>query len=307
MFTFVGNSFGFAPDTIARGGPVVVAGLLAIPFAGFAANRRWAQFALGGSLLGLTILLVPQLFTLLADVFTVSQARRLSAFLPLAFALAGAFVADGPARLAAFALGLAAGFGVELLVGLDFATRVRMSGPGWTVWFAVGGGLVALVAGAILRPRGPDPAWWAVVAAGAFALPLAITGLANLERPPEPNAMPAGLIGAVQDAVEPGDIVFLDPDTAFRMSAYSPVYVNAAPAGHVSASRANRPVRRQRDGRQFFIGDLTEGERDALLARYDADWVIVDKELGFPEDYLAGLRLVYDGGRYALYAAPGRG
>ena len=192
VFTFVGDSFGFAPDTIARGGPVVVAGLLAIPFAGFAASRRWAQFALGGSLLGLTILLVPQLFTLLADVFTVSQARRLSAFLPLAFALAGAFVLMGRARLAAFALGLAAGFGVELLVGLDFATRVRMSGPGWTVWFAVGGGLVALVAGAVLRPRGPDPAWWAVVAAGAFALPLAITGLANLERPPEPNAMPAG-------------------------------------------------------------------------------------------------------------------
>ena len=33
----------------------------------------------------------------------------------------------------------------------------------------------------------------------------------------------------------------------------------------------------------------------------------MDKELRHPEGYLEGLRLVYDGDRYALYAAPSRG
>ena len=48
-------------------------------------------------------------------------------------------------------------------------------------------------------------------------------------------------------------------------------------------------------------------KRSELLARYDADWVLVDRELPQPTEYLDELRLVYDGGRYALYAAPSRG
>ena len=140
-FDFFGDSFRFAPEAIARGGPVVVAGLLAIPLAGFAARRRWAQLVLGSSLLGLAVLLVPQLFTLLADVFSVSQARRLSAFLPLAFALAGAFVLAGRGRLAGVALAFGAGLAAELLVSGEFTYRVQDGGPGWVVWVAVVGGL----------------------------------------------------------------------------------------------------------------------------------------------------------------------
>lgn len=306
-FDVFGDSFRFAPDAIARGGPVVVAGLLAIPLAGLAARRRWAQLVLGGSLFGLALLLVPQLFTLLADVFSVSQARRLSAFLPLAFALAGAFVLAGRWRLGGVALAFGAGLAAELLVSGEFTYRVREGGPGWVVWVAVAGGLAALVAGAWLRPRGPEPGRWAVLAACAFAVPLAVAGLANLERPPDPNAMPAETVEAIREIAGPGDVLFSDASTAYRVAAYVPVYINAAPTGHVASSARNRPRRRRIDSERFFLVPLSDAERTELLRRYDADWVLVDRELRHPESYLDGLRLVYDGGRYALYAAPSRG
>jgi len=306
-FDFFGDSFRFAPEAIARGGPVVVAGLLAIPLAGFAARRRWAQLVLGSSLLGLAVLLVPQLFTLLADVFSVSQARRLSAFLPLAFALAGAFVLAGRGRLAGVALAFGAGLAAELLVSGEFTYRVQDGGPGWVVWVAVVGGLVALAVGAFLRPRGPEPGRWAVLAACAFALPVAVAGLADLERRPDPNAMPAETVEAVRAITRPGDVVFSDATTAYRIAAYAPVYVNAAPTGHVAFSTRNRPRRRRIDSERFFFVPLSDTERSELLSRYRADWVLVDRELRHPESYLDRLRLVYDGGRYALYAAPSRG
>jgi hypothetical protein len=306
-FDVFGDSFRFAPEAIARGGPVVVAGLLAIPLAGFAARRRWAQLVLGGSLLGLAVLLVPQLFTLLSDVFSVSQARRLSAFLPLAFALAGAFVLAGRWRLGGVALALGAGLAAELLVSGEFTYRVREGGPGWVVWVAVVGGLVALLVGAWQRPRGPDPGGWAVLAACAFALPVAVSGLADLGRPPDPDAMPADTVEAVRSITGPGDVVFSDASTAYKIAAYAPVYVNAAPTGHVASSARNRPRRRRIDSERFFLVPLSDAERSELLSRYDADWVLVDRELPHPEEYLDGLRLVYDGGRYALYAAPSRG
>ncbi len=307
-FDFFGDSFRFAPEAIARGGPVVVAGLLAIPLAGFAARRRWAQLVLGGSLLGLALLLVPQLFTLLSDVFSVSQARRLSAFLPLAFALAGAFVLAGRARLAGVALAFGAGLAAELLVNGEFTYRVQEGGPGWVVWVAVVGGLVALAVGAFLRPRGPEPGRWAVLAGCAFAVPVAVAGLANLERVPDPNAIPDETVAAVRAITSPGDVVFSDAATAYKIAAYAPVYVNAAPTGHVASSARNRPRRRRIDSERFFlVPALTDTQRSELLARYRADWVLVDKELRHPEGYLEGLRLVYDGDRYALYAAPSRG
>ena len=306
-FDVFGDSFRFAPEAITRGGPVIVAGLLAIPLAGLAARRRWAQLVLGGSLFALALLLVPQLFTLLSDVFSVSQARRLSAFLPLAFALAGAFVLAGRWRLGGVALAFGAGLAAELLVSGEFTYRVQEGGPGWVVWVAVVGGLVALAVGAWLRPRGPDPGGWAVLASCAFALPIAVAGVANVERTPEPDAMPAEVVEAVREATQPGDVLFSDASTAYKIAAYVPVYVNAVPTGHVSFSARNRPRGRRIDSERFRNVPLNYYERSALLARYDADWVLVDRELPQPTEFLDELRLVYDGGRYALYAAPSRG
>ena len=305
-FDFFGDSFRFAPEAIARGGPVVVAGLLAIPLAGFAARRRWAQLVLGGSLFGLAVLLVPQLFTLLSDVFSVSQARRLSAFLPLAFALAGAFVLAGRWRLGGVALAFGAGLAAELLVSGEFTYRVQEGGPGWVVWVAVVGGLVALAVGALLRPRGPDPGGWAVLAACAFALrsPSPAWRTSSAARIPTPCPRRPWRRCARHP---PGDVVFSDASTAYKIAAYAPVYVNAAPTGHVASSARNRPRRRRIDSERFFVVPFTDAERSELLARYDADWVLVGPGAASPREYLDELRLVYDGGRYALYAAPSRG
>ena len=44
--------------------------------AGFAARRRWAAYVVGGSLAVFAVMLIPFLFTSLADLVSISQARR---------------------------------------------------------------------------------------------------------------------------------------------------------------------------------------------------------------------------------------
>ncbi len=301
-FDMFGDSFRFAPEAIARGGPVVVAGLLAVPLAGLAARRLWAALVLGGSLAILAILLLPQLFTLLSDSASLSQSRRLAAFLPIAFALAGAALLLGRLRLAGVALAGAAGLAAELLVSGEFTYRVVEGGPGWVVWVAALGGLIALVAGAVLRRAGPDPGRWAVFAALAFAVPIAASGVAGAERGEYPDAFTPGLIEAVRDAAEPKDVVFADLGPAYQIAAYAPVYVNAAPTGHVPATPQNRPKRRRADAWRFFLNrSVSDSERREILARYDADWLLVDKARRRPASFLADLDLVYEDGRYVLY------
>lgn len=89
-----------APELISRGGAIVVGGLLAIPIAGLAAPKRWAAFVLGGSLAVLGLVLVPWAFDNLTDVVSVSQGRRLAAFIPIPFAIGGAASVLGHYRLA---------------------------------------------------------------------------------------------------------------------------------------------------------------------------------------------------------------
>ena len=62
--TNLGPWFGMSPDAIARAGPVVVAGLISIPLAAFAARRLWAALVLGGSVVLLIAVLVPPFFTM---------------------------------------------------------------------------------------------------------------------------------------------------------------------------------------------------------------------------------------------------
>jgi hypothetical protein len=301
-FTRLGDSFGFSPDAIARGGPVVVAGLLAVPLAALAARRLWAALVLGGSLAVLTLLLFPPFFTLLSDAFSLSQSRRLTAFLPIAFAVAGACILASRLRLAGVAMAAGAAVLFELLYPGEFTYRVKEGGPGWTVWIAVLGGLVALGAGALLCRRGPDPTAWAVATAVAFTVPIAVAGLADLKRPGPTTALTPGIVEAVRGDTAPGDVLFADPETAYEIAAFAPVYINSAPIGHVASTPANRPKARRADARRFFLNPTTtDGERREILARYQAGWVLVDKRLRHPEEFLRDLPLVYQDGRYALY------
>ena len=126
----VDGLFRLAPEQLSRPGAVAVAGLLAIPLAGFAAPRRWAAYVLGGSLAVLAVLLVPQAFDALSELFSLSQSRRLAAFLPLPFALAGAAMILGRLRIAGALAALGAGGILQLEYPGEFTYRVVLGGPG---------------------------------------------------------------------------------------------------------------------------------------------------------------------------------
>lgn len=300
-FATFGDWFSMSPDAIAREGVVVAAGLLAVPLAGFAARRLWAALVLGGSLAVLTVLLVPPLFTALSDAFSVSQSRRLPQFLPIAFAVAGGCIVLS--RLRTLGVGLAAGAGLSLVLLYpgEFSYLYGDGGPGWTVWVAVAGGLAALAAGVILRPRGLSPNLWAVAAAVAFVLPVAVAGLSGLEQP-GPNKLTPGIVGALRAETAPGDVVFSDRKTAYMVAGFAPVYINASAPGHVAATRSNRLKARIRAAWRFFYGrTVTDAKRRAILDRAGADWVLINKGRRHPEEFLRRLRLVYQDASYALY------
>ncbi len=165
----IGGLLRLAPEAISNGGAIAVGGLLAIPFAALAGPRRWAAYVLGGSLAVLGLLLFPWAFDQLSDAVSVSQSRRLAAFLPIPFALAGAAALLGRLRLA----GCLAAFGLGGLLQLaypgEFSYSLVLGGPSWPVWVALGGAAVGLVVAAVLRTRGPRG--WAGLDRGGRALP----------------------------------------------------------------------------------------------------------------------------------------
>ena len=366
-----GDSFRLAPEAIARGGPAVVAALLVVPLAVLAARRRFAAFVLGGTLAILLVVLVPGVFTRVADVSSLSQARRLALFLPLPFALAGAAYLLGRFRLAGCAAGLGAGVGLQLAYPGEFTYRLGQGGPGWTVWFAAAGGAAALVLGTLLgawpgqrrerrRPprglsgnprdagarenralartqgasicrhigatedtassrfaaasgtrgvsrqaRGLATPWTAAIAL-AFTAPIAVAGLLDLARDrPDPYALTPGLVRAIRTEVPPREIVFSNLETSYRIAAYAPVTLAAAPPAHVARTKRNRPYDRFGAVKRFFFKTgVTDPERWRILNRWGARWLVVDKTRRVPTyvEYVAPA--VYEDGRYALYRLP---
>jgi hypothetical protein len=302
----LGSWIGMAPEAVSRAGPVVVAGLLAIPIAGLAGKRIWAALVLGGGFFLLFVVLVPPVFTVLADLLSLSQARRIPEFLPVSFAVVGGCIVL--ARLRAWGVAVAAGVGVLLVLlypGEFTSTRGSFyvhGGPSWAVWLACIGVLAALLYGA-WRPRsGPEPGRWALAAALAFVLPVAASGLSRVERASADNVLTPGIVQAVTADTSEGDVVFSDRMTAYRIAAYAPVYINASSPGHVAVVRANHVFARARDARLFFWDDsMSDAEREAILERWGADWVLVSKERSHPQAFLQRFPLVYEDERFALY------
>jgi hypothetical protein len=71
--------------------------------------------------------------------------------------------------------------------------------------------------------------------------------------------------------VPEGATVFSDLETSYRIGAYAPVYIVAAPPGHVADTHDNRPYARRRDVEQFFrTGDYQ------ITSRYGAGWLVVN-------------------------------
>lgn len=296
------HSYRLAPEMFSRSGTVAVAALVLIPLSVLAARRRWASYVIGGSLAIFLLTLVPFVFPRFADAVSLSQARRAGGFLPFAFALAGG--AAVLARLLSWALlpvALAAGVALQLAFPGDFGYRIHDGGPAVVTWVAVIGGAAVLAAATTFRRsdsierQGP----FALAAVLLFCAPVAAHGLTELDGHPsggEPALTP-GIIRALRDDVPMQDIVFSDDVTAYRIAAYAPVYVNAAPPGHVADTKDNFPYQRSHDSRKFFW--TKKGDRLSIPRSYQAQWLVIDQKR-FPLR-LKRLRRVYYDRRYSLY------
>ena len=288
------TSYNLAPEVFTRAGAVAIAALLLIPVAGFAARRRWAAYVVGGAVAVFAVMLVPFLFTSLADLVSISQARRAAGFLPFAFAFAGGM--GVLARLAGpilIPLALGAGMFFQIVYPGDFEYVLRNPAPAWIAWFAVVGAVAALVVG--FARRRPPLEIGAALAAAAFLTPVIGGGLLDWNRPDPPAlaTLSPGLVEAVRQDVEAGTIVYSDPETSFRLAAFAPVYIAVAPPGHVADTEKNRPYERARDARRFFrTGDLT------IPREYGAAYVVVDD---LRSDLELDLPVAYQDERFTLY------
>jgi len=288
------DRFSVVPQLFGRTGAVAVAALLLLPLAGLASRRRWSAYVVGGSLAVFALCLVPWLFTPLADVVSLSQARRLAGFVPLAFALAGGI--GVLARLVGRAvapLALAGGIVFQLAYPGDFGYTLEQGGPAWATWIAVGGAIVALGLG--LRRR-PPLERTAALASALVLLPTYVHGLTHWS-PSEarhPTGLSKGLIAAVRDEVPVGSIVYSSPEASYRLGALAPIRVCVNPPGHVADTVANRPRERTAEFRRFVrTGDLSI-PRDC-----GATWLLVDRER-FPQ-LAPNLPVVYRDARWVLY------
>ena len=262
------HSFHLAPSMASRAGAIAVAALVLVPLAGLASRRRWSALVLGGSVLVLGLELWSLLFPHFSDLVSLSQSRRAVGFVPFAFALAGgAAVLTRFLRLAVLPVALAAGIVVQLSYP---------HGVGWPAWVALFGGLAALALTAV-RPRlsleRPGPV--AALAVALFALPVVVHGFSHWHAAVtnDPRALSPGLVQFLRHDVPRGSIVFADLETSYRISAYAPVYVCAAPPAHVADTKANAPETRRAAWLAFLgTGDL------AIPRRYDAGWLVLRRQ-----------------------------
>jgi len=289
--------YSLAPEIFTRSGPVAIAALLLLPLAGLAARRRWAAYVAGGSLAVLAVMLVPFLFTALADLVSISQARRAAGFLPFAFAFTGGLaVLSRLLGLFLLPLALASGIALEVVWPGDFEYVLQDTAPAWITWLAVVGGVVTLAVG-VLRRR-PALEARAALAGLLFLLPVVASGLWAWEREPAPAraSLTPGLVDALREDVPAGAIVYSDPETSFRLAAYAPVYIAVAPPGHVADTEENRPYERAEDARRFLrTGDLSIPER------YGAGYLVVDALRG---RRTFDLPVVHRDERFTLYRLP---
>jgi hypothetical protein len=301
LVSHVGHWIAMNPGAIAQAGTLVVAGLLVVPFALLASTRLWAALVVGGTLALLGTLVIPPAFTAAADLLSLSQARHLPEFLPIPFAVVGGCALLAPLRIVGVLVAGGLGAAFLLLFPGTFTYAYSTGGPGWVVWVAMGGGVIVLVVGAFVRTRGPDFSPWTVGTTAAFLVPLVVAGFMAFGQQ-GPAALPPGIVAAVRDNVSPGDVVFSDPETAYALAAFAPVYINDSETGHVADTVKNRLRERKHDTRRFMRSrNLSASARRAILARWKADWLLIDKRRPAPEDFLAGLRPIYEDRRFALY------
>jgi hypothetical protein len=290
------DHFRLAPEMLGRAGAVAIVALLLVPLAALASGRRWAAYALGGTVSLCTLLLLPALFTPFSDAVSLSQARRGALFLPFAFAFAG-----GAAVLArllgrwAIAVALAAGIVLEKIYPGEISYPLKDGGPAIVAWIALFGGAAAFLVAAVLGRRGTfdDRGPLAAAVAAACVLPVAGSGIKHWTTAHfEPSPLTSGVVNELR-GLPAGAVVFSDDSTSYWLASVAPVYVASARPGHVADTKQNRPYERRRDAQRFGrTGDLS------IPRRYGAEFVLVRRDRWKRE---LPLRPVYIDPSYVLY------
>ena len=218
-----------------------------------ALRRRWAAFVLGGSLAVLARdARAAPLRAASRTLVSLSQSRRAAGFSrsrsrsPAALAV----LAGAAARSSCCRSRCCAGIALQLAYPGDFGYRLEDGGPALVTWIAVVGGAAALVLGAALRrrPALERPGPLAALAAALFVLPGRRARASELERVATRGARARSRRGsstALREQVPERRVVFSDLETSYRIAAYAPVYVAAAPPGHVADTKENRPYERR--------------------------------------------------------------
>jgi hypothetical protein len=263
------HHYRLAASVLGRSGAVAVASLLLLPLTALAFRRRWAAFALGGTLLVLALMEVPWLFVHFSNAVSLSQSRRAAGFAPLPFALAGAAALVARRRLV-LPLALAAGIVLQLLWPGDFAYGLRHGGPAAATWIALLGGAAALVAALILRPRAPrEHHALGAAAVALLALPVVVHGFAHWSprTPTDPQALSPRLVHNLRTKVPRGSIVLAPLKTSYEVVAVAPLYVVGLPVSHVANTKANAPYDRRNAVKRWIA-------TNDVPAQYGATWAI---------------------------------
>jgi hypothetical protein len=263
--------FRIAPEVFGRTGAVAVASLVLLPLVALAIPRRWAVFALAGSLLVLVLGSVPWLFVHFSDAVGLSQSRRAMGFAPLPFAFVGA-AALVARRVWVPPVAFVAGIVLQRFWPGDFDYGLRHGGPAAATWIGLVAGAAALLLALALRRR-PLPERWGLGAAAAvcFALPVFVHGIWHWSpaQTEDRFGLSPRLVHNLRTKVPKGAIVLAPIATSYRVAAVAPVYIVAAPVTHVAATKANRPYERFRDVRHWVLTD-----DPAVARRYGATWQI---------------------------------
>jgi hypothetical protein len=178
------------------------------------------------------------------------------------------------------------------LVSLSQALRIRHFLP---LAFALAGG--AFLLAGLLRSR-VRPEIVAPVLVLALVVPTLVVRAAAIERTAQPDPLPDALLKALDGRAQPRELVVSDPVTSYRLVAYVPVTILAAPLAHVAQTPSDRPYDRLRVLNGFVAADDTERRR--LLDALGAGWLLVDREWRRGDLSVPGLEEVYDDGRFLL-------
>ena len=157
------------------------------------------------------------------------------------------------------------------------------------------GGAVALVVGLLRRHKPALEGGRVGLAAALFVLPVAVHALWNWSPSDARSSGPLtpGIVAALRDEVPKRAVVYSDLESSYRIAAAAPVYIAAAPPGHVADTDENRPYARRADNRRFFrSGNL------AIPRRYGATWLVVDRRRF---QLRPALPVVYRDDRFTLY------